>query len=213
MNVILCGLPKSGKTTVGKALSQTLRMNFVDTDCLIENAFATHNKEKLSCREIFERKGEAFFRTLEKQQVFTLKGTTQSIIAIGGGTLLTHENALLIGSLGCIIYLKISMERVLERFLQHTIPPYLYPSRSKNRDLDLRDATGANDQEMAPHYKPNPYSSTGCGVDPKHIEPSLRRLAENRIPTYERASHLIIMTDGLCVDEIVELIIKNTGLK
>ncbi len=213
MNVILCGLPKSGKTTVGKALSQALRMNFVDTDCLIEDAFAAHYNEKLSCREIFERKGEDFFRTLEKQQVLTLKETTQSIIAIGGGTLLTHENALLIGSLGCIIYLKISMEGLLDRFLQHKIPPYLYPSQSKTRDLDLRKATGSNDQEMVPHYKPNPYSPTGCGLDTKHIEPSLRRLAENRIPAYERSAHRIIMTDGLCVDELVTLIIKNIELK
>ena len=66
MNLILCGFPGSGKTTIGKRVSQRLRYTFIDTDPLIEKAFTEHNGDTLSCREIFTIKGESDFLRIEK---------------------------------------------------------------------------------------------------------------------------------------------------
>ena len=57
-NIILLGMMGSGKTTVGKLLSSYLNCSFIDTDQLIEK------QQNLSIDEIFENKGESFFREL-----------------------------------------------------------------------------------------------------------------------------------------------------
>ena len=58
MNIFLCGFVGSGKTTVGKALSTDLNMDFIDLDKLIE----IENNESIN--EIFKNKGEGFLRNL-----------------------------------------------------------------------------------------------------------------------------------------------------
>ena len=51
----------SGKTTIGKLLSKELNFDFLDTDKIIEL------KEQMSCKEIFKKKGENYFRIMEMQ--------------------------------------------------------------------------------------------------------------------------------------------------
>ena len=53
----------AGKTTLGKIVAQRYNMEFVDTDSIIEN------KNSMSISEIFEKKGEPFFRAEEEKQV------------------------------------------------------------------------------------------------------------------------------------------------
>ena len=75
----------SGKTTIGKELSKKSSLKFKDTDLLIEN------HEKMKIREIFEQKGEAFFRSIEEKIVLkTLKSSNQ-VIALGGGSFLNKK--------------------------------------------------------------------------------------------------------------------------
>ena len=70
----------SGKSTIGKNLSKNLKMDFADTDNIIEQ------KLSLSISKIFEIKGEEFFRMMEEKEIQELINKTNIIIALGGGT-------------------------------------------------------------------------------------------------------------------------------
>jgi shikimate kinase len=127
MNVILCGLPMSGKTTVGKMVAEKLNWNFVDTDRLIENAYAAKTGKTSTCRQIFIEEGELIFRNLEKEQVASLKGLDKSMIAVGGGSLNDPENVQMLRVAGKLVYLQASISVLWERIRWRGIPAYLDP--------------------------------------------------------------------------------------
>lgn len=127
MNKILCGLPMSGKTTIGKLLASRLGCNFIDTDRLIENAYAEKTGKRYSCRQIFLEDGEGKFRELERQQIASLNGIRGHVIAVGGGTLMNPENRVVLQSIGNLIYLKTAEDVLWERMQRRGIPAYLDP--------------------------------------------------------------------------------------
>ena len=86
MNIALVGMPASGKTTVGKALSEKLNKNFVDSDDEIVKA------ENKNIPEIFEEFGEAYFRNIEKRVIKELSMLNSQVISTGGGVVLNPEN-------------------------------------------------------------------------------------------------------------------------
>ncbi len=85
-NIVLTGMPASGKTTVGRLLSEKTGMELIDTDELIER------KTGIRIPEIFEKYGEAGFRDLESDAVKEASLLTSRIIATGGGAVLRREN-------------------------------------------------------------------------------------------------------------------------
>lgn len=125
MNIILCGLPMSGKTTLGLQLAKHLHLNFIDTDRLIENAFAAIHKSRLTCRQIFQQEGSSVFREFEKLQIASLIHKKDTVIAVGGGALVDPENVKILKQLGCLVYLKTPMNILWERIKQNGIPGYL----------------------------------------------------------------------------------------
>ena len=81
MRIALVGYMGSGKTTVGKLLAHTLGFRFVDLDEWIERS------EGCSIRELFETKGEAYFRLCESRALQEQLITDDSVVlATGGGT-------------------------------------------------------------------------------------------------------------------------------
>lgn len=85
-NIVLIGMPASGKTTVGKLLSESLSRPLFDSDDLVaERAGKT-------IPEIFSDDGEKAFRKLEAEAVAALSGKTGAVIATGGGAVLNPEN-------------------------------------------------------------------------------------------------------------------------
>ena len=86
MNVVLIGFRGSGKSTVGKALSERLRRDFIDCDEWIER------RTGLTIKEIFEKHGESHFRTLESQAIGELSAMDGKVIATGGGAALKYQN-------------------------------------------------------------------------------------------------------------------------
>lgn len=126
MSLILCGLPMSGKSTIGKKLSQALQWDFIDTDRLIEEAYHKKTGEGFSCRQIFLKEGENEFRKFEKEQISLLK-KNKCVVAIGGGALSLSENIQALQALGKIIYLKASLNILWKRIQEKGIPPYLDP--------------------------------------------------------------------------------------
>lgn len=98
-NIVLIGMPYSGKTTLGKALSNALNKPFIDTDAMIE----TKLKSKVS--EWINVHGETAFRKIESEVISSLKNQTGAVIATGGGSIMDPHNQSVLGSNGCYVYL------------------------------------------------------------------------------------------------------------
>ncbi|MDA9663290.1 shikimate kinase [Candidatus Pelagibacter sp.] len=78
-NLVLIGMMGSGKSTIGSLLAKKLNFQFFDIDKIIE----TENKMKIV--QIFEKKGESFFRKLEEKTSLKYLNVPNSVISLGGG--------------------------------------------------------------------------------------------------------------------------------
>ena len=78
-NIVLIGFMGTGKTVIGRRLANILGFRFVDVDTIIEK------RERKSISEIFQDKGELYFRKLESQIIKEVAGKSDSVITTGGG--------------------------------------------------------------------------------------------------------------------------------
>lgn len=126
-NITLCGLPTSGKTTIGMMLATELNWNFIDSDSLIEKAYQKKNGKLLSYRQIARAHGEAYFRALEEEQLATLTSSNirQTVIALGGGSLGHGSYRSKLQRLGYMVYLKASIDILWTRITERGLPSYL----------------------------------------------------------------------------------------
>ncbi|MEM1282611.1 MAG: shikimate kinase [Chlamydiota bacterium] len=108
-NIVLCGLPGAGKTTVGKQLAALFDREFIDTDKVIEERY------DVSCREFFQIFGEHAFRELEKEVVLSLQDKEAAVIALGGGTVEIPEVLKIIPFLGIVVLLVEDIEELIKR--------------------------------------------------------------------------------------------------
>lgn len=108
--ITLIGFPGSGKSTLGGKLAEAMSLPFFDLDLLIEK------KEALAIADIFNLKGEKYFRELESK---VLKNSLQKlgpcVLALGGGTPCFFDNMQWINEHSCSIYLDIPLKRIMER--------------------------------------------------------------------------------------------------
>ncbi len=97
-NIVLIGMPGSGKTTVGKALSEKLGKTFIDTDDIITQEYGCIS-------DIFAEKGEDFFRNIESVAVKKVALQNGLVIATGGGAVLRQENVEYLKHNGVLFFL------------------------------------------------------------------------------------------------------------
>lgn len=111
-HIVLTGLPGSGKTTLGKMLSEELRRPFTDLDKRIEEV------EGKSVPAIFEERGEDYFRLREHQCLQEiLEGEEGVVLSSGGGAPCFHHNMELIKKKALSIYLEVPFGILAERLL------------------------------------------------------------------------------------------------
>lgn len=117
MNVILYGHKCCGKSTCGRLTAFLIDKTFVDLDQVIEDLYANaiEKRAHLSCREIYLKHGETFFRLLEREALTKVASIHSGIIATGGGMLLDPHNYLLLKQLGILVYLKAPRETIRAR--------------------------------------------------------------------------------------------------
>ena len=85
-NIVLVGMPGSGKTTAGRDLAGKMERDFIDIDeCIVKKA-------GLTILEIFEQQGEEKFRVLERDCVTDIAKSVGLVIATGGGIILDGRN-------------------------------------------------------------------------------------------------------------------------
>ena len=99
-NIILVGMPGSGKTRVGYMTARKTGRMFFDTDAEIEK------REGATIPEIFSEKGEEYFRDLETQVVMDLSKLSGVVISTGGGAVLREENRDALRQNGRVVFLK-----------------------------------------------------------------------------------------------------------
>lgn len=85
-NIVLIGMPASGKSTVGKIIAEKLGRKFVDTDDIITERIG------ISIKDFFEQKGETAFREIESTVISEISKENSLVIATGGGAVLKKEN-------------------------------------------------------------------------------------------------------------------------
>lgn len=105
-NIVVIGFMGSGKTTLGKRLASKIKYKFVDMDKYIEK------KEKMSVAEIFEAKGEDYFRRLETEVSEEMSKKEKYVIATGGGVVNNPENMKFLCENSTILYLKSTPEHI-----------------------------------------------------------------------------------------------------
>ncbi|HEY8606939.1 MAG TPA: shikimate kinase AroK [Noviherbaspirillum sp.] len=108
-NIFLVGLMGAGKTTIGRALAKRLNKTFIDSDHEIEA------RTGASIPLIFEIEGEASFRHRESEVIRDLTAQTNIVLATGGGAILKPENRALLKSRGRVVYLRTSINSILQR--------------------------------------------------------------------------------------------------
>jgi len=84
-NLILIGMMGSGKSTIGSLISKKLNVKFIDIDSVLEDV------TKMKIVEIFEKKGENFFRNLEEKITLKLLNSTNNVISLGGGGFINEK--------------------------------------------------------------------------------------------------------------------------
>ncbi|SDN13621.1 shikimate kinase [Acetanaerobacterium elongatum] len=107
--IMLTGFMGSGKTSVATALARELNYPFLDTDKYIEE------REGMSVADIFAKRGEAYFRTLEHQITFDLMKNFSAVISSGGGFILTDAVYQLAASKFNLVFLDTPFEVCLSR--------------------------------------------------------------------------------------------------
>lgn len=118
MTVSLTGFMGSGKSSIGKALSELLGCTFIDLDTYIEY------KEGKKIRDIFGKEGEQIFREMEYEALSELlpKGNSCTdvtlVVALGGGTVTVNKCLELVRSRSTCFYLKAD-EDTLEKRLEN----------------------------------------------------------------------------------------------
>ena len=134
-SLYLVGMMGSGKTSTGRPLAERLGYGFVDADAVIEQAAGC------SIPEIFERDGEAGFRSLESQVLNAISQRHSLVVATGGGVVTMPENWGLLHS-GIVIWLDVVPEQLMVRLRSdNTVRPLLQtadPEAALNALLNQR---------------------------------------------------------------------------
>jgi shikimate kinase len=119
MNIVLTGFMGTGKSTIGNLLAQRLKLKFIDTDAQIETETGS------TIAQIFQSKGEGYFRQLESQLAIRLAAEDNQIIATGGGFVLNPHNIKVFKPNGVIVALTASPEAIYERVKEQNQRPLL----------------------------------------------------------------------------------------
>ena len=121
--ICLIGMPGSGKSTIGKQLSEKLKYSFYDTDDEIEK------QEKIKIKDIFCQKGEDYFRAVEIDVFNELMNKNKIVISTGGGLVIRNLDKL---RLSFNIYLYCNLEILTQRASRNNLRPLL------NEDTSLQ---------------------------------------------------------------------------
>ena len=145
-NIILVGPMGSGKTTIGRRLSESLNLDFFDSDHEIIDTTG------VSIDHIFDVEGEKGFRTRESDVLKKLCNMPNIVLATGGGAVILEENRELIKKASSVIYLLSSVDQILRRTAQSKTRPILEKSNNRRKTITgILEARDSLYKEVASH--------------------------------------------------------------
>jgi len=132
-NLVLLGMMGVGKTTLGKIVAKKAGLKFIDTDANIEENCL------MKISEIFEKKGEKFFRLEEEQEVLKSLKESNSVIALGGGAFInkTIRDSILKSAIS--IWLDADLKDLNKRIKWNNKRPLLNKENSQKKINKLYD--------------------------------------------------------------------------
>lgn len=123
--IFLIGPMGAGKSTVGKKLSELLRLQFIDSDQILAS------KHNSTIANIFSVYGEVYFREQEQLLLYELSQSTNAILATGGGCVLREETRVTLSRDGLVCYLSVSPLQQIQRNLTSEHRPTLPSNESQ----------------------------------------------------------------------------------
>lgn len=132
MNIVLCGMMGSGKTTVARVLENIYGFSVVDTDEIIVRRHGEINA-------IFRDLGEQAFRDIESQTVKEVSALDGYVISLGGGVVLRRSNVEELKKNGKIFYLRTRAETVIARVKGDSSRPLLQGNLEERVHAILKD--------------------------------------------------------------------------
>jgi len=132
-NLVLIGMMGSGKSTIGKILSNKTKLNLIDIDKLIEK------KTNLKISDIFKKKGENFFRKIEEKITINSLKSSDNIIATGGGAFLNDKIRKEIENNGISIWLRWGEGILMSRIKNNKKRPMAYFLKKKELNKLMGD--------------------------------------------------------------------------
>lgn len=143
INIFFVGPMGAGKTTIGRTLSEQLRVDFFDTDQEIEH------RTGADIPWIFDVEGESGFRDREVAVIDELTQMQGVVLATGGGAVLRDENRKHLASRGFVVYLKASVDDLLIRTSRDKRRPLLQKTDRRKVLSDIMSARGPLYEEVA----------------------------------------------------------------
>ncbi len=131
-NIVLIGMMAAGKTTIGSKLAKKLNYNFFDVDFEIEKL------ENNKIINIFENKGESYFRKVEERLSLNFVEKNNCVISLGGGAFINENIRKKIQKNSNSFWLNWKIKTILDRI-----------SKNKNRPIALN----LNNKDLADLYK------------------------------------------------------------
>lgn len=111
--IVLVGMPRSGKTSVGKICAKKLKVKFFDSDIELTKKFGS------DIQELFEEFGETEFRKQESKVIYKILAHESFVLATGGGALENSKTKKLLNKEKFVVYLNVPAEEIALRiFLQ-----------------------------------------------------------------------------------------------
>jgi shikimate kinase len=147
-NVFLVGPMGAGKTTIGRQLSEILRLEFVDSDHEIEA------RTGANIPWIFDVEGEEGFRLREESVIDLLTRRQNIVLATGGGAILRESNRTHLRERGVVVYLYTPVSVQLERTARDRNRPLLQTANPRQRLTDLMSVRDPLYRETAHIFMP-----------------------------------------------------------
>ena len=164
-NIVLIGMMGSGKSTIGYLLSKSTNLKHVDIDKLIEK------ETGLKIYDIFEKKGEEYFRNLEEKITLKLLKNKKNIISLGGGGFINKNIRKEVLNNNISFWLKWKSSTIIQRIL-----------KSKKRPL-TKNAT-ENDLKKLINDRLKIYSEANFKINCENLKKSM--ITKQIIEIYEK---------------------------
>jgi len=135
-SIVLVGMMGAGKSTIGRRLSARLRLPFLDADTEIEAAAS------MSIPDIFETRGEPYFRDGEARVIARLLDSGPAVLATGGGAFMREETRNRIRDKAVSIWLKADADIIMKRVKRRADRPLLQtadPAATVGRLIEERE--------------------------------------------------------------------------